>query len=89
MVSLEEEWPQWWHWELDCSNPHLAKRMLDRSFSETDLREMLERASGFRPDDDPGRYVIVTTQGPEPWEVIVEPQPSEKILLVVTAYSAG
>jgi hypothetical protein len=47
MVSSPPIWPDWWEWELDCSNPHLAKRMVDRSFNEADLRDMLERATGF------------------------------------------
>ena len=86
MVPSQKDWPPWWQWELDCSNPHLAKRMLDRSFNETDPRAMLERATDFRPDDEPERYVIMTTHGDAPWEVIVEPQPLENVLLVVTAY---
>jgi hypothetical protein len=37
------DWPDWWEWELEIS-PHILKRMVDRSFSETDLRLMLEAA---------------------------------------------
>jgi len=35
---VQENWPDWWDLELDCSNPHLAKRMIDRSFNEIELR---------------------------------------------------
>jgi hypothetical protein len=82
-------WPDWWSWELDCANPHLAKRMIDRGFSETDLRLMLERATGFRADEDPQRWVIQTSHDKQPWEVIVEPNRAGKILVVVTAFAVG
>ena len=39
-------WPSWWDFELELSS-HLLKRMKDRGFTETDLREMLEAASGY------------------------------------------
>jgi hypothetical protein len=63
--------------------------MIDRSFSETDLRQMLELATGYRPDFDPGRWVIETAWLGRPWEVIVEPINAEKLLLVVTAFVVG
>ena len=64
--------PGWWDWELELS-PHLVKRMLDRSFSEVDLRVMLEQPRDYRPDIMDGRWVIVTTYRGQSWEVIVEP----------------
>jgi hypothetical protein len=82
-----ENWPDWWEWELDCANPHLAKRMLDRSFNETDLRDMLEHAKSYRPDVEPGRWIIVTSHRSQPWEVIVEPDPITRVLIVITAYN--
>ena len=85
VVAAGSNWPEWWEWELDC-NPHLAKRMIDRSFSEIDLREMLERATGFRPDVTHGRWVVETTHNRRAWEVIVEPDDAAKRLIVVTAY---
>ena len=42
-------WPAWWDWEIELS-PHLLKRMVDRRFTEVDLRRMLERATGYRED---------------------------------------
>jgi hypothetical protein len=63
--------------------------MLDRRFSEIDLREMLQHASGFHPDHEPGRWVIETTHRSRAWEVIVEPDLSAKALVVVTAYPVG
>jgi hypothetical protein len=81
--------PEWWDCELDCTNPHLAKRMIDRSFNETELRAMLESATNYRADDIPGRWVIETSHQFRPWEVIVEPDVPLKTLVVVTAYPVG
>ena len=83
-------WPDWWSWELDCANPHLQKRMIDRRFNEIDLRAMMGMASGFRPDvADPARFIIETMHSGARWEVVVEPQRAEQVLLVVTAYQVG
>jgi len=61
--------------------------MDDRSFTELDLRAMLEAASGYRKDIAPGRWVIVAKRGRQRWEVIVEPDESVKLLVVITAYA--
>jgi len=78
-------WPKWWAWELELS-AHLVKRMVDRDFSEVDLRRMLEEASGLRPDVEPGRWAVSTVLAGKAWEVIVEPDESDELLVVVTAY---
>jgi len=62
--------------------------MEDRSFTELDLRGMLEAATGYRKDIAPGRWVIEAKRGRAPWEVIVEPDPSLETLVVITAYPA-
>ncbi len=82
---IRHRWPEWWDWELELS-PHLFKRMLDRSFSELDLRAMLERSRGYRPDIVNGRWVIVTSHRGKTWEVIVEPDPNTERVVVITAY---
>ena len=51
--------PDWWDWELELT-PHVEKRMADRAFTEVDLRLMLERATGFRPDLIDDRFVVET-----------------------------
>jgi hypothetical protein len=61
--------------------------MIDRDFSEVDLRRMLDEAGGFHPDTEPGRWAIQTRHDSKPWEVIVEPDESAKLLVVITAYS--
>ncbi len=78
-------WPDWWDWEIELT-PHLEKRMDDRDFSEVDLRAMLEHAHGHRPDVVEGRFVIETEHKRAQWEVIVEPDEIDHLLVVVTAY---
>ncbi len=78
-------WPEWWDWEIEL-NWHILRRMLDRQFSPVDLRLMLEDASGYHPDREPGRYVVETRHEGRRWEVILEPIPEEKVVVAVTAY---
>lgn len=61
--------------------------MDDRGFTELDLRAMLEDATGYRRDVAPGRWVIDAKRGRQGWEVIVEPDESLKMLVVITAYA--
>jgi hypothetical protein len=63
--------------------------MEDRDFSEVELRDMLERATGYREDVVDGRWIIETRHRKQPWEVIVEPDVREQLLVVITAYQAG
>jgi len=79
------DWPEWWDWELELS-PHLLKRMVDRRFSETDLRLMMEDATGLREDDEPGRWLVETWHASRPWEIVVEPDREDRLLVVITAY---
>ena len=66
--------------------PHLLKRMEDRRFSEVDLRSMLSRAMSYHRDVVAGRWVIVARHRRRWWEVIVEPDHSARVLVVVSAY---
>jgi hypothetical protein len=36
--------------------------MIDRDFTELDLRNMLEKARGYRPDIIDGRWAIITSK---------------------------
>jgi hypothetical protein len=60
--------------------------MVDREFTELDLRQMLEDASGLRPDVEGGRWVVTARLRRRAWEVIVEPDEAERVLVVITAY---
>lgn len=84
----DESLPDWWQWPLEFT-AHLFKRMLDRGFSETDLRVMLEGAMSYRPDVEPGRWVIEANHDGRAWEVVVEPDELSALLVVVTAYPLG
>ena len=54
---MPREWPEWWGWDLELS-PHLLKRMIDRRFTEVDLRKMLQVAQRYRRDVVEYRWVI-------------------------------
>lgn len=45
----------------------------------------MERAPGFGEDIEPGRWVVDTTHDSTPWHVIIEPDPHDKLLAVITA----
>ena len=79
-------WPEWWNWELEFT-PHVEKRMLQRDFSEIDLRTMLDTAKSYMPDIIEGRWIIDTNHRNRNWQVIVEPDPIESLLVVIAAYS--
>lgn len=75
----------WWEWELEPSS-HLLKRMVDRGFTEVDLRRMLEHAYEYSRDIAEGRWVVSARHETRKWEVILEPDFELEVLLVVTAY---
>ena len=60
--------------------------MIDRVFSETDLRSMIHMATGFRLSMIRGRYEIDTKLDSEPWIVVIEPDWDQRVLVVITAY---
>src|SRR2546425_11607982 len=64
-------WPAWWVWELELT-PHVLKRMVDREFTELDLRQMLEDASSLRPDVEEGRWVVTARHRRRAWEIVVK-----------------
>lgn len=60
--------------------------MVRRQFNETDLRELLERATDLRQDVELGRWLVSTSKDQQPREVVVEPQWDKRVLLAITAY---
>lgn len=60
--------------------------MVDRSFTEVDLRRMLKLAKAVRRDIVPGRWVAATRHRRQSWEVIIEPELDARLLVVITAY---
>jgi hypothetical protein len=47
---------------------------------------MMSIAMNLREDHEPGRWVVETSHGTRRWEVIVEPDPADELLVVITAY---
>jgi hypothetical protein len=80
--------PEWWTWELELT-PHVERRMEDRDFTEVELRAMLEHASSHHPNHVEGRHVIEAVHRGRPWDVIVEPDYDDRLLVVVTCYPSG
>lgn len=78
-------WPSWWQWDLEIT-PHLEKRMIQRDFTEIDLRTMFAVAQSYRPDVVADRWIIETRHRGQAWEVIVEPDETERLVVVITAY---
>lgn len=78
-------WPDWWQWELGFT-AHVEIRMEERNFTEVDLRQMLDNATQFVPARRPGRWLIHTRHAGQSWNVVVEPDADDRILMIVTAY---
>jgi hypothetical protein len=85
MADEEIGWPEWWDWELELS-PHLLKRMAERSFNEVDLRSMLSVATQWRISSTQGRFIISSRLLARDWEIVVEPDEAENLLIIITAY---
>ena len=71
--------PARWNWDVELT-PHVLKRMVDREFTEVDLRQMLEAASSVRADVQEARWAITSRHRGHPWEIIVEPDELERVL---------
>ena len=78
------DWPEWWDWELEISS-HCRKRMLERSYSEAELRVMMDDATGIL-EQLHGTFIVETRHENVRWEVIVTPDDNRQIIVVVTAY---
>ena len=79
------DWPEWWEWDLDLID-HVEKRMKVRRFTEVELRDMIEQATGLHKARVPGRWVIETKFDGRAWNVVVEPIAETQTLEVVTAF---
>jgi len=60
--------------------------MVDRGFTEIELRLMMNRASSLRRDVVAGRWAAVTRHRKRPWEVVIEPDFDVQRIVVITAY---
>jgi hypothetical protein len=59
--------------------------MIDRDFSEAELRLMMEVANGLRSGSSPGRWNVETVHHGDAWEVVVEPDELDRVIVVITA----
>jgi hypothetical protein len=80
-----EKPPEWWDFELELS-PHPEDRMIDRGFSAADLRLMIEVAQALGVGKTPGRWIVRTSYLGDAWEVVVEPDELDRVIVVITAY---
>jgi hypothetical protein len=80
-----ETHPDWWNFELELS-PHVEERMIDRGFSEIDLRLMFETTAAIRRGVAKGRWILETAHEGDAWEVVVEPDEHDQVIVVITAY---
>lgn len=78
--------PRWWEWDF-LLTAHVEERMVDRGFTETDLRRMLDGVKVVRRSHVSGRYVVECSRGRRPWHVVVEPDETHRLVLVITAYA--
>ena len=60
--------------------------MEDRGLSEIELRNMIQRAHSYRRHIVTGRWILDARHHRRDWAVIVEPDPFEQVLVVVTTY---
>jgi hypothetical protein len=60
--------------------------MVDRGFTEVELRRMLQHASKLRRDIIPERWVAVARHKGKSWEIILAPDFDSEVTVVITAY---
>lgn len=82
---MPQEQPDWWDWPLELT-PHVLRRMVDRRFTETDLRTMWHDATLVRPDHIQGRWLVTSRRLRDHWAIIVEPDDTRQVVVVITAY---
>jgi hypothetical protein len=79
------QYPEWWHWELELT-PHLEKRMLQRGFTEIDLRKMLSVPLSIKRDIIAHRWRVEARYQGNSWHVIIEPDSEKQTIVVITAF---
>ncbi len=80
-----KRWPEWWEWELSFRD-HARQVMRERDVTEVDVREMLEDARDLYWASLAGRWVVLSRWRRRLWEVVVEPDAIDGVLVVITVY---
>lgn len=75
-------WPEWWDWELEFSAQADGRSRLlgDRPSHDDGAR------TGLRQDAEPGRWIVETRHDSGVWQVIVEPDTIDELLVVISAF---
>lgn len=60
--------------------------MIVRGFSEVDLRLMIEMTAAIRRGVAKGRWILETAHDGDTWEVIVEPDEHDRVIVVITSF---
>ena len=81
------EKPDWWDWPFDCENEHLLERMEIRNFNEANLREMIEATALIESGDVSTRFNLYARYDGDYWKIVVEPDPIDRVVIVVTAFT--
>ena len=63
-----------------------SKEVIDSARPHETLYPRIAENLGYKRDVVEGRWVIETRHGRKDWEVIVEPDNAQRLLVVVTAY---
>jgi hypothetical protein len=84
-VELLVDRPDWWEWELGFED-HVRERMEERGVSELELRAALERAGRLSPARRAGRWLARVHFRRRAWVIVLEPDPTEQIVYVITVY---
>lgn len=77
--------PDWWAWDL-VFTAHAERRMEERGLSEVELRTALECLKALEQGTTPGRWVASAIYRERNWAVVLEPEPLDRVVFVVTAY---
>lgn len=86
MARRRPQRPEWLDWELEF-HPHFDLRVRERHSAEVIARHVLEHYTELSPSRREGRWVLGAKYEGESWELVVEPDPWERLLVLVTIWS--
>jgi len=76
--------PEWLDWELELTG-HIVARTVDRGSTEVELRAMIDDQRGWCKSHEPGRWILAAMLDGRRWEILVEPDFDDRVLVAVTA----
>lgn len=60
--------------------------VVGQDLEKVDLRPMIETTAGIRRGVAKGRWILETAHDGDAWEVVVEPDEHDQVIVVITAY---